>query len=222
MVKTVLFMLLSAHFLADFYFQSSKLSDSKRSNSISLLIHCGIHFIAMVILTIPVINLKVSLVIVAITVSHYIIDLFKSRFEETPKVYIIDQILHIGIIFVSALILSNDVYSYFTISYLSWILALIVIINPVRITLQKTLINFKPEDDQGYANAGALIGILERVIILMLLSQSQYIAISFVITAKSIVRYDKISKDIRFSEYYLLGTLTSLLSVIVVYIFVIA
>ena len=37
----------------------------------------------------------------------------------------------------------------------------------------------------------------------------QYSAVGLVLTAKSIARYDRISKDQSFAEYYLLGTLLS-------------
>ncbi|WP_207719860.1 hypothetical protein [Clostridium algidicarnis] len=72
----------------------------------------------------------------------------------------------------------------------------------------------------GHPNAGALIGILERCIILLLLSVGQYSAIGFVLTAKSIARYNKIADDPKFSEYYLLGTLLSTMLVIVAYLLV--
>lgn len=66
--------------------------------------------------------------------------------------------------------------------------------------------------------AGALIGFLERFIIAIFLSINQYSAIGLVLTAKSIARYDKISKSQEFAEYYLLGTLLSTLIVISVYL----
>lgn len=65
--------------------------------------------------------------------------------------------------------------------------------------------------DSGHPNAGAMIGILERTIIMLLLAVNQFAAIGFVLTAKSIARYNKIVEDPRFSEYYLLGTLSSVL-----------
>ena len=65
-------------------------------------------------------------------------------------------------------------------------------------------------------NAGRLIGTLERMIIVILISLKQYSAIGLVLTAKSIARYDKITKDAAFAEYYLLGTLLSTLSVIAI------
>lgn len=44
---------------------------------------------------------------------------------------------------------------------------------------------------------------------LIFITISQYSAIGLVLTAKSIARYDKISHEQDFAEYYLLGTLLS-------------
>lgn len=59
--------------------------------------------------------------------------------------------------------------------------------------------------------AGKSIGILERILIFIFVILQQYAAIALVFTAKSITRYDKITKDPQFAEYYLTGTLLSLL-----------
>ncbi|MBR6408248.1 MAG: DUF3307 domain-containing protein [Clostridia bacterium] len=71
--------------------------------------------------------------------------------------------------------------------------------------------------ETGIKNAGGLIGFLERVIIVILLSLGQFAAIGLVLTAKSIARYEKISKEPQFAEYYLIGTLTSMLAAFIVY-----
>ncbi|WP_343250273.1 hypothetical protein [Diplocloster hominis] len=60
-----------------------------------------------------------------------------------------------------------------------------------------------------------MIGTIERLIMLIFLSLGQYAAIGLVLTAKSIARYDKIVKEPEFAEYYLLGTLLSTVSVII-------
>ncbi len=57
-------------------------------------------------------------------------------------------------------------------------------------------------------NIGAVIGILEREIILTLSLLGQFAAIGFVITAKSIARFKQL-EDKDFAEKYLIGTLTS-------------
>ena len=54
---------------------------------------------------------------------------------------------------------------------------------------------------------------------LIFLFIKQYSAVGLVLTAKSIARYDKISKDKDFAEYYLLGTLISTLVSIIVSLF---
>lgn len=60
-------------------------------------------------------------------------------------------------------------------------------------------------------NAGRTIGNLERILVLLLLMFDQYTAIAFILTAKSITRYNKIVEDPSFAEYYLIGTLSSVL-----------
>ncbi len=67
-------------------------------------------------------------------------------------------------------------------------------------------------------SAGAFIGTLERLLIVVFLSVGQYAAIGLVLTAKSIARYQKIVEDKEFAEYYLLGTLLSVFLVIVVFL----
>jgi hypothetical protein len=70
---------------------------------------------------------------------------------------------------------------------------------------------------ENYNKAGAFIGSLERLIILLLISLGQYSAIGLVLTAKSVARYNKIADDKQFAEYYLLGTLLSALYALIIY-----
>lgn len=55
---------------------------------------------------------------------------------------------------------------------------------------------------------GRIIGKLERVIISVLIFCNQFGAIGFVLTAKSIARFQQL-EDKNFAEKYLVGTLTS-------------
>ena len=71
----------------------------------------------------------------------------------------------------------------------------------------------KPEtstDATGLAGAGKKIGMTERAIILTLALLGEYGAISFVFVAKSMARFEQLKKR-HFAEYYLLGTLLSIL-----------
>ena len=102
---------------------------------------------------------------------------------------------------------------------LCWVLSLLIIHKPANLLIQKLLMLYKPdskeEDKKKDNNAGRFIGTVERIIMLIFLSIGQYSAIGLVLTAKSIARYDKISKEKDFAEYYLLGTLISTSVVIV-------
>ena len=100
-----------------------------------------------------------------------------------------------------------------------WIMALLFIHTPVNIFIQNFLGEYKPQEHgkliRADHKAGRKIGTIERLIMLIFLSKDQYAALGFVLTAKSIARYDKIAKDEKFAEYYLLGTLVSTLCVII-------
>lgn len=97
--------------------------------------------------------------------------------------------------------------------FLKWVAVLLLIHKPVNILIANVLSGYKPsgkQDPEGAdRNAGRMIGTLERIIMVIFISIGQYSAVGLVLTAKSIARYDRISKDQAFAEYYLLGTLLS-------------
>lgn len=102
---------------------------------------------------------------------------------------------------------------------MSSILTLLLIHKPANMAIQKMLKFYKPKNKEKNKkndnHAGRFIGTVERIIMLIFLSIGQYSAIGLVLTAKSIARYDRISKEKDFAEYYLLGTLISTVIVIV-------
>ncbi len=118
-----------------------------------------------------------------------------------------------------------------------WLLAFLLIYKPSNITFSILFNQFKPIEDKTAAEksitaddisgeavnraglkAGGIIGVLEKTICLILMSLGEYAAVGLVLTAKSIARYDRISKDPVFAEYYLIGTLTSIIMVFLTYI----
>ena len=242
MLRSILCLFLIGHVLGDFYLQSSKMAKDKDKSFKELIKHCGLYLVAMVLAAVPIISWTVIIYAGLIAVTHFIIDLVKfllkgSEITKGKEVmlYIIDQVLHIAIATVATWILYNSMNQVEYIACLkgivdkmhidlmvviSWVLIILVIIKPVSVTIRTVLNRYRPESDEekeGLPNAGALIGILERCIILALLFAQQYSAIGFVLTAKSVARYNKIAEDAEFSEYYLLGTLLSTLLVIIAY-----
>ena len=61
------------------------------------------------------------------------------------------------------------------------------------------------QKDDGLPNAGKLIGIMERFLVLSLILVGQFSAVGLIITAKSILRFKSTQKN----EYVLVGTLLS-------------
>jgi hypothetical protein len=59
------------------------------------------------------------------------------------------------------------------------------------------------------AARGRIIGILERLIIFIAVVMQQYTALGIVVAAKGIARYKKMENDPQFAEYFLIGTLLS-------------
>lgn len=76
----------------------------------------------------------------------------------------------------------------------------------VRLILRR----YTLQEDGGLKGAGAMIGILERVFTLTLVLLGQYMALGLILTAKSIARFEEL-KNRQFAEYYLIGTLSSML-----------
>ena len=100
-----------------------------------------------------------------------------------------------------------------------WMLAILLLHIPANIFIQNFLGEYKPNGNEMIIRAdykaGRRIGTIERLIMLIFLSKDQFAALGFILTAKSVARYDRIAKDEKFAEYYLLGTLVSTLWVII-------
>ncbi|MDD5530628.1 MAG: hypothetical protein PHX21_11475 [bacterium] len=73
--------------------------------------------------------------------------------------------------------------------------------------------------EPGLKGAGATIGVLERILVLTLVLVGQYATIAVIFAAKSITRFEEL-KHRKFAEYYLIGTLLSILFSIITGIFV--
>lgn len=124
-----------------------------------------------------------------------------------------------------------------------WILAILLLGNTGNVVFQILFSQFSPEsthqtqahtaesnnsqcsesannqEDQGFDNAGALIGILERLLIFTMLAFNELSSIGFVIGAKSLVRFKKLNQT-KFGEYFLIGTLFSVLYTFIVFILI--
>ena len=240
MYKEIILLLFIGHFLGDYYFQSDQSVQNQNQKTVHL--HSLIYTFSLFLTTLPVMNQSVFVVVFVLSFSHWLIDSIKYYYKATHElsydqlvfVYLFDQFLHLMVILLGGtfLILRQIDVRYLSglenillqlqlnsELILSWILVLLVIYKPSSISIRIILDHFEPkhkkEEDEGISNAGALIGIFERLIILLMIYAGQLPAIGFVLTAKSVARYNKISEDPQFAEYYLLGTLLSSLFIMI-------
>lgn len=243
--KQIFLLFLLAHVIGDFYLQTEELAKKKADHVHWVFIHCLIYWAAFMIVILPAFSWNLALYGSVSALLHMGIDMVKYTYTSSSKkkgtapqrelnIFLTDQFLHISVLFLAAYFYTVNV-GRITLNHgltgilsvagvsnttcLSWITAVLLIHKPINIAISKILINYKPEDKdsdrKNVHNAGRLIGSIERLIMLIFLSLGQYAAIGLVLTAKSIARYDKIVKEPEFAEYYLLGTLLSTVSVII-------
>ena len=77
---------------------------------------------------------------------------------------------------------------------------------------------YEPKGAGGLKGAGRTIGYLERLLTLTFVLLGQYEALALILAAKSIARFEAL-KTREFAEYYLIGTLSSVVFAVLVGIF---
>lgn len=244
MISTLLWFFIG-HVIADFYMQSESTARLKKTDKNALISHICSYSIVMILL--GALTLEFTYIVLAVVLSavHALIDYLKFLYtrsrtlskQQSIQLFAADQLMHTASIFAVIIIgfqllaapeswqmiddfISAQLIAGFT-GVLQWTLCILIIIKPASIIIRMTLGYFEPKEVQdnnpGIIQAGEFIGILERLTILILLGAGAYAAIGFVITAKSIARYNKIAEEPKFAEYYLIGTLMSTLIVLIMY-----
>lgn len=77
--------------------------------------------------------------------------------------------------------------------------------------VRKIIKRWKPDHQEPKDKMGAFIGTLERILIIVLVGLNSYSAVGFVVAMKSIARYERVQKEKAFAEYFLAGTMLSML-----------
>lgn len=198
-----------------------------------LLVHAGLVVAVHLIVALPYLGSGLTLAILGIGLLHALIDGLKarvSRFDrESAAVLVLDQAAHLGAIVAAWLVLIASTGAPIPVVPTSWLLpwvtaSVVVAAFAANATGGSVLVRMVlgPLDrgatgrgDSGHAGAGRLIGILERTLTLILILAGEWAAMALLATAKSVARFDDL-KDREFAEYYLVGTLTSLLVAILI------
>jgi hypothetical protein len=227
----VLFRILVAHILADFFLQRYKWIVDKRTGVRSpyLYYHVVIVGVLTYLLLADWTHWQLPLFI---TVTHFLIDWWKSTCTNGTRYFVLDQIFHIAMLIIgwgfyiglgsaetTELLRALD-------NTFVWVVlsSYLLVLRPYGFLIGKATQSWQEELEElpttlaGLPKAGTWIGYMERIIILTFVLMGQYGAIGFLIAAKSVFRFSGKSdtEDIRKqAEYILIGTLMSFLLAIV-------
>lgn len=217
-MNTLFFSMLAGHLVADFWLQPASWVSHKKENgwkSKKLILHTLIASILPVIFTF---ELKLWWFVPIIFLTHYLIDVVKSKVKQNMWVFLADQLLHIGILWILAAFFTEITIPVKLLHF--WIYAggFIMITNPLGILTGIFLKSVtKSESNAVQLNASAWIGIFERILIVIFVITGQIQAIGFLVAAKSVFRFSEIQQEGNpKAEYFLLGTLVSFTFAIVI------
>tara|TARA_R110000787_G_scaffold60726_1_gene137749 strand:+ start:99 stop:800 length:702 start_codon:yes stop_codon:yes gene_type:complete len=211
MIQTAI-ALLTAHVLADFVFQTNWIVAHKRKPAV-LALHGGIVFVCTAVALGG--HLQLALIIAVI---HFAIDAVKIyALPDTLWAYLSDQAAHLATIAVAAWLVPHAVANGYWADHLDTLLPIALFTSGlIAATLAGgpavggLMARFRmKEQPQSLENAGKIIGLLERTLIYLMVMIGEPTGIGFLIAAKSILRFDTVSKDRAVSEYVIIGTLAS-------------
>lgn len=216
LIKLIL-LLIIAHLLSDFIFQSQLMSDKKRRKVLTWhhIYHVAIVGTLTYILSLDLKFWKAAIVLMLL---HLITDIAKSALQQkhpSKNFFFIDQGIHLILIIAVAFAYSCNFSIDFLIDLKLKIIATIAgflfITKPTNIIIGNLLnvfevqISDSNDNEKSLPNAGKLIGIVERFLVLSLILIGEFAAVGLILAAKSILRFNGTQK----SEYILIGTLLS-------------
>ena len=216
-----------AHLAGDFVFQSKKWVEERHQNGYKskyLYFHVGVHFLLLLVFFANELQGVLGYIFLIIA-SHFLIDLGKIYLERTSRfsqlgLFLADQLLHLAVLlgitlmhfaeFSIASIISME-------KLLLYAIALLLITSVTSIGMKmffrKWSESFKKKTRKkaSLKNAGNVIGITERLLVVLFINIGFYEGIGYLLAAKSIFRFGDLTnaKDRKLTEYILSGTLIS-------------
>ena len=219
--------LLLAHLLADFVLQtSSSCRDKavKHGRSLHQYVHAIIVFALSWLVSWDLSFWWGALMICS---THLLMDVWKSYKAEGIKWFLLDQLFHCLVLAVVAFSYCFDHYwampDFCSLKLLGALISILICWKPANIFIKLMLKHYSvnmPEEKEGARfNAGALIGNVERWLILVFVCLGRYEALGLLIAAKSIIRFSE--SQTNKTEYVLAGTLMSILIAVLCGLFIV-
>ena len=226
----LLLLLLTAHIIGDFYFQPTKWVECRNASHIKskglwkqFLVHTLLNSAVFLISDLSLIQSATAIGFISIT--RLLTDYWKSHRNNNLTYFLIDQIIHLFIItivwtYYSGFTLaqvSSFIGNAFTAKNIVIVMSYILVCKPASVIISlalkrhtDSLVNNKNQDT-GLASAGAWIGYIERCLAISFIFMGQFAGIGFLVATKTIFRFGDLTKnkDMKLTEYMMLGTLLS-------------
>ena len=214
-------LLVAGHSLADFLFQTSWMVENK-ARARGLLAHVGVVALCHLATLAPFFGMPAVAATVAIALAHLLIDRTKitlgRRFPGGARTWFyVDQLAHLLVLAAAwwwlaprlpAVPLLASPELLLTLGAIAAVYAFNVNGMSAIVQLELDRLGIAPQED-GPA-VGRTIGILERIFAVTLVLLNRWEALGLLVAAKSLARFKDLD-DRRRAEYYLVGTLVSLL-----------
>ena len=213
--------LILAHIIGDFLLQPQKWVTHKETHkhkSKFLYWHILVHLAALILVLQANFNYWLGILIIIIT--HYVVDVIKLHLKSklnSRLLFGLDQLAHLLIIAIVVKIYEpydfniDMLFQAKTLLFITSILCL----TKVSSIIMKTIISKwdlkEYTEEASLKDAGAYIGILERLFVFIFIITNHWEGVGFLIAAKSVFRFGDLSKakDRKLTEYILIGTLLS-------------
>lgn len=242
-MKTFLFLCVF-HVVGDYVLQWQNMANKKRPFNRYFIGHILLYALSMAAVFLCAPFTQAAITWLVLSISHMSIDIIRyfvdKKYEDKPVTKCLslslDQFLHLSLIFICYWFIMRShpgllnttlfLQRWFHIA-LGYIVILCIIWRPSGIFISKVLDIFplnggssaSPVDEKTL-NAGAAIGFLERIIVIVLVLLNAPTAIGFVLTAKSVARFKQFEDNPPFTERYLIGTLLSVgIALLLVFLF---
>jgi len=241
MISDLCLFMLFVHVIGDFQAQTRGMAEHKATGR-GMLMHAGVLSLlsALAGVLIWLFGMPAGgafFIVLTLLILHLMLDILKqwlTRFcranLKDSLLFAADQLLHVLlIVLVVDVLFAPHAGLIMPLSrpLLKWMLLIALVTKPAnicfKVIFERYQLNTGPDaapNDLPEPGAGALIGSLERLLAALFFSLGQYAAVGLVFTAKSIARFRQIDENKRFAEYYLIGTLFSMLYVLLAYLLI--
>lgn len=222
-------MLILGHVLADFVFQTDDMAAAKHRPG-PLLVHSGIVFVVHALVFVPLLTVATVPVVAMVGVGHLVVDAVSARVRRgttSAHRFLADQAAHVGIVLGAWVLLAPATWSITPLAAVFgglgsfpwtpvtagalYVSAFVFAHEGGNAIVRGVLPDDEPESAAEDLEVGSLIGTLERWLVLLLGLAGRWEAVALVVGAKSIARFKELERR-AFAEYFLVGTLTSVLT----------